>query len=264
MTGNLTFVIEDNALINKNISKLIGEIDGMKVMSFEKVETALGNISKKPGFIVLDHFLGRANGIDCIPIFREFLPQAKILVLSSQQDIKVFESAFTFGADNYFFKDSHEYAEMVQAIKKYIEQKNVEPHSWLFSLLVKKSRTFRKKIIYVIDDNASSTFIVEHLLSTESRDSVKAFTTSSGFWDEYQKIKPDVVILDYFLDGNITGMDLLKKIKKGSPDVMVIILSKQEDVKVATELIRNGAAYYLVKSSESLKRLKSIIDVMDK
>lgn len=261
MKKNLVFIIEDSPLYNKTLAAALSNIESIELKSFTLVENALGNISEKPQFIILDHFLGRTNGIDSIPIFREFLPSCKIIVLSSQPDVRVLDSAFSFGADYYFMKQSSDIDEIVALLNKLINETTEKKESWFYSLL-KKNEKSRKKLIYVLDDNPNSAFAIDHLLSSDTFNIVKAFTKSFDFINEYQLKKPDIVVLDYNLEEKITGLELLQKIKKESPASKVVMLSGQEDIKVAVDLIKNGASYYLVKSADSMKRIKSIVQLM--
>ena len=67
----------------------------------------------------------------------------------------------------------------------------------------------------------------------------------------------DLVFLDQRLGSGITGLDVLKRIKRSRPYMPVIILTGTGDEKIAVEMMRNGAADYLTKetfNSEILRR----------
>jgi CheY-like chemotaxis protein len=64
----------------------------------------------------------------------------------------------------------------------------------------------------------------------------------------------DIVLLDYLLPrGN--GLDILKKIQTDGIDTPVVILSGQADQRVAVDLMRHGAADYLIKDGLRDERL---------
>ncbi|WP_044404149.1 response regulator [Lacinutrix sp. Hel_I_90] len=75
--------------------------------------------------------------------------------------------------------------------------------------------------------------------------------------------KPDVIILDYHLDGiekaAMNGLETLDKIKAFNPDIPVIILSSQDKIRVAVECMHHKAADYIVKSETAFLRLKKVI-----
>jgi two-component system OmpR family response regulator len=74
---------------------------------------------------------------------------------------------------------------------------------------------------------------------------------------------PDVIILDYHLDGIVlgamNGMQTLDKIKAFSPDIPVIMLSSQDKIEVAIECMHHKASDYVVKSETAFIRLQKII-----
>ena len=74
---------------------------------------------------------------------------------------------------------------------------------------------------------------------------------------------PDVIILDYHLDGvdknAMNGLDTLDKIKEINPDIPVLILSSQDKIDVAINCMHHRAFDYVVKSETAFLRLKKII-----
>ncbi len=64
----------------------------------------------------------------------------------------------------------------------------------------------------------------------------------------------DIVILDNSLTG-LDENDVLKDIKKISPNTAVILLSSNEEIKLAIEAFRNGATDYVLKGSNTKKRI---------
>ncbi len=74
---------------------------------------------------------------------------------------------------------------------------------------------------------------------------------------------PDVIILDYHLDGidkhAMNGMETLDKIKVINPDIPVIMLSAQDKIEVAINCMHHRAFDYVVKSETAFIRLQKII-----
>ena len=56
----------------------------------------------------------------------------------------------------------------------------------------------------------------------------------------------------------MSGKELLKKIKKHSPDVFVIIISSQKEIETAVELLQEGAYDYIVKNDTARDRLDAM------
>jgi two-component system, OmpR family, response regulator len=77
---------------------------------------------------------------------------------------------------------------------------------------------------------------------------------------------PDVVILDYHLDGinknAMNGMETLDKIKAANPAISVIMLSSQDKIEVAVNCMHHMAFDYVVKSETAFMRLQKIITTL--
>ena len=75
--------------------------------------------------------------------------------------------------------------------------------------------------------------------------------------------EPDVIILDYYLDGidknAMNGIETLDKIKIYNPDIPVVMLSSQDKIDVAIECMHHRAFDYVVKSETAFMRLQKII-----
>ncbi|MBT6764109.1 MAG: sigma-54-dependent Fis family transcriptional regulator [Prolixibacteraceae bacterium] len=70
--------------------------------------------------------------------------------------------------------------------------------------------------------------------------------------------KPDVITLDYRLP-DMSGHEVLKIIQKELPNTHVIVISAQEDITTAIELMKNGAYDYVMKAPDTRDRLSNII-----
>lgn len=75
--------------------------------------------------------------------------------------------------------------------------------------------------------------------------------------------KPDVIILDYYLDGidrdAMNGLETLDKIRESNPEIPVIMLSSQDKIDVAINCMHHHAFDYVVKSETAFMRLQKII-----
>jgi len=75
--------------------------------------------------------------------------------------------------------------------------------------------------------------------------------------------KPDIIILDYLLDGVVrdvmNGLETLDKIKAFNAEIPVIMLSAQDKIDVAINCMHHAAFDYVVKSETAFMRLQKII-----
>lgn len=102
----------------------------------------------------------------------------------------------------------------------------------------------RQKIL-VIDDDVSLRRVIEYNLLEEGYQVFSADSGEAGLalFDEKQ---PALVISDMKMSG-IDGMDVLRSIKKKSPDALVIIITAFGAVDIAVEAMKAGAFDYVTK-----------------
>ena len=93
---------------------------------------------------------------------------------------------------------------------------------------------------------------------------IKTFSKGEDCLIEIITNKPDVIILDYLIKEGMNGDEVLKRIKLNYKDIEVIILSGQEDVDVATDIIRQGATDYVVKNKMSFFNIGNTLSKINK
>ncbi len=107
--------------------------------------------------------------------------------------------------------------------------------------------------VFILDDDIWYGSMIHHFLSLNPDYEVKRFDNPTEFFNNLHE-KPDVVTLDYSLP-DMDGGEVLKKIKAVHPDIQVIIISGQEDVGTAINLLKNGAFDYIVKDDDTKDRV---------
>ncbi|RFS21327.1 DNA-binding response regulator [Chitinophaga silvatica] len=73
-------------------------------------------------------------------------------------------------------------------------------------------------------------------------------------------LQPNVILMDIQLP-DISGVELCKTISRKYPDVRVIALTSHDDSHYVRQMLRNGAAGYLLKNTDYNTLLKAIRDV---
>ncbi len=69
---------------------------------------------------------------------------------------------------------------------------------------------------------------------------------------------PNLITLDYSLP-DMSGLEVMRQIKKVNPEIPVVIVSGQEDVSTAVTLLKEGAYDYFVKDDDVKDRIWNII-----
>jgi len=115
---------------------------------------------------------------------------------------------------------------------------------------MKNNQAFK---VFIVEDDTWYGSMLQHYLSLNPEYIVKRFEAPNDFFASLHE-NPDVITLDYSLP-DCDGAEVLKKIRQHNPDSRVIVISGQEDVATAINLLKNGAFDYIVKDDETKDRL---------
>ena len=116
--------------------------------------------------------------------------------------------------------------------------------------------------MYLVDDDALFLKSLEIDFFQFTDYNIKTFATGE-LCLEYLSDRPDMIILDYELDGinrqAMNGIQTLDKIKSFNPEIPVVVLSSQDKIEVAIDCMHHKAFDYVVKSETAFMRLQKKI-----
>jgi len=116
--------------------------------------------------------------------------------------------------------------------------------------------------LFLVDDDALFLKSLEIEFLEHGDFTIETFSTGERCLENLSHV-PDVIILDYHLDGidkaAMNGMETLDKIKAINPDIAVVMLSSQDKIDVAINCMHHRAFDYVVKSETAFIRLQKII-----
>ena len=120
-----------------------------------------------------------------------------------------------------------------------------------------------KKIkLFLVDDDALylKALEIEFLLHGDFE--IETYATGELCIEKISN-DPDVIILDYYLDGieenAMNGIETLDRIKAYNPEIPVVMLSSQDKIDVAVNCMHHKAFDYVVKSETAFIRLQKAI-----
>jgi len=117
-------------------------------------------------------------------------------------------------------------------------------------------------IIYVIDDDEAVRQSLEFLLRTAGI-KVRGFESGKAFLDVLAQVDSGCVITDVRMP-EITGIDLLKKVKEVKPDLPVIVITGHGDIALAVEAMKIGAVDFLEKPFDDDHLLAAVKSALDR
>lgn len=115
--------------------------------------------------------------------------------------------------------------------------------------------------IFVVDDDEFSLNMYGHYLQQIGYPNVSLINEGEKCVARLQE-EPDIIFLDHHMQ-DLSGMETLQKIKKYNPYIKVVIVSAQENIRVAVSFIKQGAFDYIVKGDDEMLRMKAILKKID-
>lgn len=112
--------------------------------------------------------------------------------------------------------------------------------------------------IFVVEDDDWYNRLLVHTLNLNPDYEVHNFFNGIDFLNHLHEA-PDVITLDYRLP-DMTGLEVLQRIREEHPDVQVIMISEQQDIDTVVDLLKEGAYDYIVKSKDIRERLLNTVE----
>ena len=113
--------------------------------------------------------------------------------------------------------------------------------------------------ICLVDDDVLCLNLYKQFLKQLGYTNIELFDNGLDCLESLEKLRPDVIFLDYNMEG-LNGMDVLKKIKEFDKNIVVLFISGQEDIEVAINTMKHGAVDYLLKASLSTEKLREVME----
>jgi CheY-like chemotaxis protein/AraC-like DNA-binding protein len=119
-----------------------------------------------------------------------------------------------------------------------------------------------KKKLFLVDDDPVFLKLIEMQFLENNGFIIETFTTGEKCIENLYK-KPDIIILDYYLNSIIkkamNGIETLDNIKKINAALPIIIVSSQDRIDVAVDCLHHKAIDYVVKNETTFMRLQKVI-----
>ncbi|MCX6250476.1 MAG: sigma-54 dependent transcriptional regulator [Bacteroidetes bacterium] len=112
-------------------------------------------------------------------------------------------------------------------------------------------------LIFIVEDDKWYGEFLEHHLTRNPDYVVRRYMNGKDCLANLHQ-KPNVITLDYSLP-DLTGDEVLNKIKQFNPEIQVVIVSGQEDVATAIDLLKKGAYDYIVKDKDTRDRIWNVL-----
>ena len=119
-----------------------------------------------------------------------------------------------------------------------------------------------EQTVYVIDDDEAVRQSLEFLLKTVGI-KVFGFESAKVFLEKLPHIKSGCIITDVRMP-EITGIDLLRRVRESSVGIPVIVITGHGDVSLAVEAMKVGAVDFLEKPFDDDSLLSAVRSALNK
>ncbi len=119
-----------------------------------------------------------------------------------------------------------------------------------------------ERSIFLVDDDMFSINFYRQVIENLGYSNVSTFQNASIALYNLDK-KPSVIFLDQHMN-DISGVEVLKKIKRFEPNTYVIMISGQEKIQIAFDAIKYGAFDYIVKGDTAEEKIKEVLERIEK
>ena len=114
------------------------------------------------------------------------------------------------------------------------------------------------KKIFVVDDDIFTSAIFKQHLQNLGYDVITCFSSGTLCLNHLQE-RPDIILLDHEM-GDLTGFDVLIKIKRFDPNIYVVMVSGQEDMMTAIDSLKYGAFDYIIKGDDTTYKITKVME----
>ncbi len=111
---------------------------------------------------------------------------------------------------------------------------------------------------FLVDDDVFFANLYDQHIKNLNYTDVTYYSNGNDCLSNLSK-NPDIIFLDHNMD-DMTGFEVLKKIKRYNPNIYVIMISGQESIKTAVDALKYGAFDYIIKDKDVCEKIEIVIN----
>lgn len=116
--------------------------------------------------------------------------------------------------------------------------------------------------VFIVDDDPFTCLLYKKFLSNLGFSKIHHFLNGQDCLNKLH-LGPEIVLLDHQMH-EISGFEILKKIKRSMPNAAVIMVSGQEDMTTALDSLRYGAFDYVIKGNNETTKIKKALEKLSR
>lgn len=112
---------------------------------------------------------------------------------------------------------------------------------------------------FIVDDDFFCANVYQQYLSTTLHYTDITYYNNGNDCLNNLNLNPDIIFLDHNME-DLTGFEVLKKIKRYNPNIYVVMVSGQENIKTAIDALKYGAFDYVIKDKDVCAKMGVVIN----
>lgn len=117
--------------------------------------------------------------------------------------------------------------------------------------------TEKKFKTFIVDDDQFCLNLYEQHIVNLGHSDVTCFDNGTDCLNNLM-LNPEVIFLDHNMDV-LNGFELLKKIKRYNPNIYVVMVSGQENMKTAIDALKYGVFDYIIKGDSEAEKIEDVL-----
>ncbi len=112
--------------------------------------------------------------------------------------------------------------------------------------------------IFLVDDDAFNLKITKFHLNRIGFKNVTLFDNGMDCLKKLE-LKPDIIFLDQYMD-SVQGIDVLKEIRLLDPEIIVVMLSAEDNEQSSIFFKQHGAFDYIIKGKDAMNKIEAVLN----
>jgi len=230
----LNVLVVDGSAVFREIVRKILDAAGCKVTTAESGAEAL-TVARKQDFTLIctGYVLPDMAGVDFCGQLRGLseYKHTSLIMLTTEDNTATLKKAMLAGATDIFNKQD------LPQLEIYVQR-----------LVTRETRSISGRVLFVEDSAVVQAILMDILI--EMGLDVDAYTRAEDAWEAYKRGGYDLVMTDIILEGTMSGVTLVRKIRRldgDEGDVPIIAASGFDNVSRRIELFHLGVNDYVAK-----------------
>ena len=115
------FIVEDDRFFGNIVKEVLSDSNYRVVKLFSSGEECIEHIHECPDIVILDHHLGKMDGIDVLRKIKGVNPNIQVIFLSAQEKLNVAIKSLKYGAYDYLEKNTSNLHRLVHLVHRIVQ-----------------------------------------------------------------------------------------------------------------------------------------------